>query len=206
MRARVAASAPLAPAFLVDVHRGTLRVVRGAVLMSPCLVTEELAVVSLVGRPGSAAHDALVRVLAALRAGVAELGRMYAGLPGHDGDASAWCTPPLFAQPAAALPTFSVPLLQGALAGGEFMSVTATGIAPWLGEGSHHLVFTAALEGVTPSSPPPLPRTVLLKLVRGRYGGSSAHAGGSPAPDACQVPTGSNPSSPLPGALTNSTR
>ena len=174
MRARVAAAAPLAPALLVDVHRGTLMVVRGAVLMSPCLVTEELAVVSLVGRPGSAAHDALTRVLAALRAAVAELGRMYAGLPGHDGDAAAWCTPPLLAHPAAALPTFSVPLPPGTLAGGECVSVTA--VAPWLGEGSHHLVFAATLVGTMPSSPPPLPtRTVLLKLVRGRYGGS-AHA------------------------------
>jgi len=175
MRARVAASAPLAPAFLVDVHRGTLMVVRGAVLMSPCLVTEELAVVSLVGRPGSAAHDALMRVLMALRAAVAELGRMYAGLHGHDSDASAWCTPPLLAHPAAALPAFILPLPLGALAGGELVSVKATGIAPWLGEGSHHLVFTATFKGVTPSLPPPPPHSVLLKLVRGRYGGS-AHA------------------------------
>ena len=169
MHAHVAKASPLAPAFLVDVHRGSLMVVRGAALVSPCLVSEELAVVSLVGAPGSDAHVALTQVLAALRAGVSVLARNAASV---DHSSASFCPPTLYTHPACALPRLVVPLLSGAGAGGESITVTCTGPADGLdgtAAGAGHLVYDATV------SPPRDDGRWLLKLARGAYG-SAAHA------------------------------
>jgi hypothetical protein len=166
MRAHVADAAPLAPAFLVDVHRGTLMVVRGAALLSPCVASEELAVVSLVGAPGSPSHVALTRVLAALRAGVSALARQAGRVP----YATAFRPPALYAHPALALPPLAVPLRWGAAASGESIVVTCTGVSDGLGgAAAGHAVFGATVSPTQPGGP------WLLKLVRGAYG-SDAHA------------------------------
>ena len=78
MLAHVAAASPLAPAFLVDVHRGTLMVVRGAALVSPCVASAELAVASLVGAPRQR-----VARRTGTSAGGAAGGRGRAGEPGE---------------------------------------------------------------------------------------------------------------------------
>ena len=87
----------------------------------------------------------------------------------------------LYTHPACALPPLSVQLHAGAAAGGELVTVTATGEAAGLGAAAAgRAVFDAA---VLPQSQPS--RRWLLKLVRGAYGTAAhvatAHAGHAPA-------------------------
>ena len=73
IRADAVARSPRLPAFLLDVIDGTVLVVRGATICSPCLLTEVLATVNLAGYRDGAIHLALTRVLLGLRRGVAAL-------------------------------------------------------------------------------------------------------------------------------------
>jgi hypothetical protein len=68
---------PRAPCFLLDVYGGAVMIVRGAVVCSPCVISEPLATVSLVGRRHSAAHCSLARALEALRSGIRALELRY---------------------------------------------------------------------------------------------------------------------------------
>jgi hypothetical protein len=143
----------LVPALLLDIHGGVSLSVRGAVLTGFAVMTDVLATAHLIGRPASAQHLALARVLFGVKCALNDLAQRYRSARSSTTAARAARAPfPVAQQVGALLPTrFST--------GSSTLTVHAG--APLLAD---RLAFEATLDTSTGPAP------CVLKLAHKQYG------------------------------------